>query len=697
MSDQFWLKLGREKILRRGFGVTQLPADVAGSLSGRFEIDPLTGYATPRLVLSMGEAVVLTPAVGAAGDWLESAAFMDPDGQYRWAWSYREPASEWALEGMGRAGCGMYLAFLLYAAGTAAGRGPLVLEITGSVRVEIDGGMVTVIRNTALDSRSVLGRAQLWEAEEWTPAAGSPGVHYLYIYAVGERLCLRRVGGAGRAAGVGLAPGLSIWLGEGAEPLPAARLWLRGRGYVTVGLAREQHEEELVVEHRPLWLPEPTDGERGLAVSCVGPAEAVGLVSSDYLDEWGARYDGAEPAGEIAALGWRVAADGLPAVGPTAALARVRLTVAELRAPDGLVGTDLMTLPPAGINGAGGVVARVELRRGSDPDSVGLTAELLTPPGTVAPYVQPRMLGEYRPGGVDGLRFLTTKPTLGGPASMDRLTIEAGSGHQVLKSVYWTDAASYGGQTLGACYRAVLERLGLAEGVDFESYADGFELPAERADGEPALDFRAGQTGAEILGYLRETFAQDDYHRWEADGVLRIVPAPAEPSGVRFVWATPAAEIGIIAGGAALSLTIRDDWAETWDEEGLVNDVWVIGADVSGAPICAVATDWAAIRQTDHPAYAGGQFLRMTIIDGELQDQATCNYVARAVLNRLCRPRLTAGFTSWWVPALYEGDIVEIEGRGYWRVVGWTMTDEGPTRPTCRYEVEYLWPDGTGV
>ncbi|MBI5832090.1 MAG: hypothetical protein HZB16_07250, partial [Armatimonadetes bacterium] len=551
-----------------------------------------------------------------------------------------------------------------------------------------------------LSERVKLAEATIWEPEEWTAAGSSTaGIHYLYVYQVGDRLCARRLGQgstgfqpvASQRLEASSTKGLCATIDGHHEPLIGGPLRIAATGRLTVGLAPERHGTIFDIVRAPISLPEPSTGDVALSYDALKP-DAV-TISTDFLTATGALYGETPPTPPITGVGWQMTVSGLPATGPTLHLTRVRFQLSEAVEDDGLVGTDLNTLTPAGIGGSG-TIASVELRRGRDPEAVGLSATIHTQPDDVAPYLQPNMRGSYAPAGAQTLDFATIRPTVRPGLYADTLTLDTTSGHQRLRSARWTDARTYGGRLLAQAYRDVALKAGL-ETTEVDVYTGGYELPAEKADGEPVMDFRPGQTNAEIIAYLRDQFGPSDYHRWESDGKLYARVEPTALSGVVFTWSTDPADLADIADRAETTPRVGDDFEWTWAEASLVNDVWVVGRDRDGKPLCAVATDWPSVRDTDAPNYVAG-WQRMTIIDGELQTQAMCNWVARSVLDRLCRQRLTCSFTSLAYEDLYEGDLVEIEPRSgegansIWRIIGYSRTDELTGSSRARYELEYV-------
>ncbi|MBI5832089.1 MAG: hypothetical protein HZB16_07245, partial [Armatimonadetes bacterium] len=130
-ADQFLLRTNRRRVTERGYGSTKSPAEEAADLRGVFELDPLTGYATPRVVLSMADPIALD-AIG--DDWLESQPYLLPDGTYGDAWTYGGDGA-WTLTTSVdmEAGWGFYFGFIVYVNGAGAGAGAIELRLPGGL------------------------------------------------------------------------------------------------------------------------------------------------------------------------------------------------------------------------------------------------------------------------------------------------------------------------------------------------------------------------------------------------------------------------------------------------------------------------------------------------------------------------------------------------------------------------------------
>jgi hypothetical protein len=666
MADELWLQLPRDRVTERGYGVAHRPGDVAGRLSGTFAIDPLTGYGTARVVASMEDA--WDWVTGGSADYLISTPWALPGGGFGEAVSHRAAGNfQIATSGGPGAGEGWFFGFICYGGSRA-----FSLSF-GADQLDIDAGRVIWTR-----AGEEQARGQLWHAEEWETAP-----HYLYVYAIGNRLACRRLG----TSPSDLDPGLLIETGalSAEAALSGGALTLRGAGFLTFAVAPERHEQTPWLLHSTIGLPEPSTQVPTMTVQSLTPAGGSILYELQGPD--GAVLPGEGPyTGFAYQINGTLASD----TGPNLYVTRVRVQFPELVENDAVTPVDLCTFDPAGLGGTG-IVRGVTVRRGPEPESAGLTLELLTVTDDVAPYIQPHMKGRWEPGGAAWMTFYTSRPELLPNLNSDSVRIDCESQWKQLRLAKWTGAASYGGRRLAEAYRDVALKAGI-DSADIVIYSGGYDLPEEQADERPLFDFRAGQPLSEVLLYLRDQFGPNDRLVFKADGKFYVEPLPTTPiDGAAFVWTTAAEHIAAVAAGTS---TVRRvlEWSEGFTEDGLANDVWVIGQHRSGRPLVAVATDWDSVRNPLARNYVAG-FRPLTIIDAGLPTQGLVNWVARSMLERVKRPRLTAQMRGTTVSGMVEHDIIEVAGKGLWRATSisvlWDL--EAPNSESF-YELDYFGP-----
>lgn len=663
MADSLWLQLPRDRVTERGYGVTHLPRDVVRNLTGEFAIDPLTGYACARVVPSMDDAYDW--ATGGSDDYLVSTPWALPGGGFGDAISHRATGSFTITSSDGpAAGAGWFLGFICYGDSQ-----PFSVHFGGDV-LELDAGRVIWTR-----SGEEQARGQLWHAEEWETAA-----HYLYVYAIGNRLGCRRLGQPAQD----LDPGLLIETGaaSAALALPGGSITIQGDGFLTWAIAPERHAENFWLLHSKIGLPEPSTQVPTMTVQSLTPAG--GSLVETLLGPDGETLPGSGP---YTGFGYQITGTLAADTGPNLYVTRVRVAFPKLVENDEVTPVDLCTFDPAGLGGTG-IIRSITARRGPEPESAGLAMEMLTVTDDVAPYIQPHMKGRWEPNGSAWMTFYTSRPELHPNLNSDTLRVECESPWKLFKLAKWAGSGSYGGRYLAEAYRDVAIKAGI-DSDDIVIYAGGYELPEEQADDKPLFEFRAGQPLSEVLLYLRDQFGAQDRLTFKADGKLYIERKPTTASGTTFVWTTPADQIDEVALGTSTTPRIFD-WAEGFTEDGLANDVWVVGQHRSGRPLVAVATDWDSVRNPEARNYVAG-FRQMTVIDAGLTTQGLVNWVARTMLERARWPRLTARMRGTLVSGLYEHDIVEITGKGLWRVWSMAVTwDDQMPQGEAEYELEYF-------
>ena len=111
----------------------------------------------------------------------------------------------------------------------------------------------------------------------------------------------------------------------------------------------------------------------------------------------------------------------------------------------------------------------------------------------------------------------------------------------------------------------------------------------------------------------------------------------------------------------------------------------------------AAATDFPSIKGngdgTFPPNYVG-EYRRMLVVDAGLTTQALVNWCCQCIYQRVRALRPTASAVGTFVSGVLEGDIVTVEGLGYWRITAlrteWTRQY---VNGLTTYELEFV-PDG---
>ncbi len=654
MADQLLLGVARNRVTERGFSIAQTPGDEQAQLAGNFSVDPLTGFACAPVTLSFEDALTWP----AHADLVEVASFLMPNGSWYSGVCHRADGAFTYYSTVAlAAGSGFFVGFVAYGAGSAWSLW------WGSLQLRIEAGAASLRLGTV-----ELAAEQLWTPEVYEHGYAQP--HYLYVYQVASRLCVRTLGA--RPTG---------FLAPMSTGFPGGLVAVSGEGYLAWQIAPERHDQLVELTHATIVLPEGSTQEPTGAMQHWLPAGAT--TEFEILDESGASWPGS-PDPPYSGFGYRAQAL-LPAyTGPNGYITRCRVQFPQLKASDGLTPADLLTLSNVRVQ-------RVEDRRSTDPASCGLSFQVVGTPAALSPYVKANARVSWRPDGTQRADAYVSRPVLNLPNwSHETIAFGCELGWKRFTHAPWGGDGSYGGRLLGEAYRDAALRAGLDAG-DIVIDTGGYRLPVEDADGRPLFDFRPDETVAQVLLYLRDNFGAGDLLYFAPDGKFHAAAEPSTPSGVAFYWAAADLDIdAIMHGTETRPWVLGSSWQEAFDETGFANDVWVVGQDAAGVPLVAVATDWGSIREESAFNYLG-EFRRMVIVDAGLTSQALVNWVAAAVLARVRTFRLRATFRAIYVPSLGEGAIVEIEDRGNWRLSAMTTVWDGRgPQGIATYEAEYL-------
>ena len=296
--------------------------------------------------------------------------------------------------------------------------------------------------------------------------------------------------------------------------------------------------------------------------------------------------------------------------------------------------------------------------------------------------------------GVQRAEFFTSRPDLEPRVKTDDYGCEAELGWKHFTNVRWTGDVPLGGMTLGDAYRAVAMLGGLADAQIVINTGD-FALPAQRMDGEPLFLFNPGQPLSEILAYLRDNWGGFDELYFGRDGKFYADAWTWEASGSTFGLTRPTQTIEELKNKTETDPYIhRDGWRQTMNENGFANEVHVAGQDLSGFPIIVTAIDWPSIKgNTDgtYPDNYVGEHRRLLLLDAGLITQAMVNTTCANIYERVRVLRPTATATGTFVSSLWEGDIIAVHTKGYWRITGMHTTwNRTWSAGLTRYELEFL-------
>ncbi len=252
--------------------------------------------------------------------------------------------------------------------------------------------------------------------------------------------------------------------------------------------------------------------------------------------------------------------------------------------------------------------------------------------------------GERRFTGLTGLSALEA-------GKAPRLALSAEDLTKRLRTTLLTDAAAYDGLPHTEVVAALLRLCGLGDD-EMAIAEDDFVLPARVGDSLPLFQPRNGEPVSAFLAYIRESFSG-----WRAyfdrEGVFHYEPPPeaGEPVAA-FVTRTE-------APGGALPVFDRVD---ALDEEGLANEVYVIGRTPTGEVLSACFVDYAGQNDPACDRYVGERRL-MVWVDTALATQAAVNWVCRTLAEEAYRPRRRVAFRAPWRGRVFPGDTIALDGR----------------------------------
>jgi len=249
-AHELWLKVPRNVVYERGFGVTHKPGDVKDRLTGTaYWIDPLTGFACPKVTWSAADAYTLVLS-GAAGDWVQGTV---PTTTVRWDIHTAAGAFTATVDEDLPAGHGFFFTWLIY-----DGAGPqITVTFGGGFKLVIEEGTVELLRAaaTAADEDETLAFDIFWPVDEWYGKT-----HTLYVYNIGTYVAVRRIGPNAGEAGL-LAHDK---LADSRDPqyaLQAAPVAIASTGKVAVFVSPERHAQTLSYAHVPIHMPEKSTQE----------------------------------------------------------------------------------------------------------------------------------------------------------------------------------------------------------------------------------------------------------------------------------------------------------------------------------------------------------------------------------------------------------------------------------------------------
>jgi len=662
-AHQLWLKVPRNVVFERGFGIQHKPGDVKDDLSGAaHSIDPLTGFACPKVTWSAEDPLNWSLSGDPVADYVYGTV---PTTTKRWPIHTAEGEFTATSATELAAGHGFFFSFLIWQApSTGSGQAREIrVKFGGGFTLKLSDGVAELLRGDG-EAAETIGFQSFWPQEEWFGR-----FHTLYVYNIGTAVAVRRLGDAVRETGI-LAFDEAAGDRSPKFALQAAKVSIESTGHVAVFLAPERHDTTLSFQHAAIRMPETSTQEpeasfRWIAPNVTGEEEPPAEPTITVLDGDGSSL-GDAPYEDFR---YQVDATLTSDTSPNLYVTSTRVWFPPLTGSDGAAAQDL-----AAIDGI--AVQRVTEKLSLADQDGRLDFDLIALRGSVSPYVQANMLGAWKPRGVLRAAFLTDRPTLGFPSrTLERLSFSARTRWKAFATQKWTGSETYGGKLLAEAYRDVALRAGL-DASEAVIYAGGYRLPEPDDDGDEGLEFRNEQSIADILTYLRDQFGAGDVLRFRPDGLFYAEPLPTAHSGVTFHWSTPQTELAdILAGTSDYPRVLRASWEEALSEEGFANEVFVLGYDKAKRPLLSFATDWDSINRptldligTINPNYVG-EFRRLVIIDPALMRQEVVNWVCRQVFERVRKLRIFAKFEAMYVDTLLPGALVTIDGRGTWRLL----------------------------
>jgi hypothetical protein len=267
-------------------------------------------------------------------------------------------------------------------------------------------------------------------------------------------------------------------------------------------------------------------------------------------------------------------------------------------------------------------------------------------------------------------------------AGADRAQIAASDAWARLSEATFAEPCALDGLTLTEALEFLLDAGGWSGPRVISSTL--FRLPNDGAARWPALIER-GDTATDWIARLLETYAADWWwgFRPRASGEPEWFALAPED-----LPTTPVLTLAEAREGEAATLVYRA-FQQRWIEPD-ANEVQVTGWDPVREQILQAGQRDAAsqdptLAPEQRPLNWLGTRRRYALIDPVLSSTSAVEEAARRLFRRMSRPRQMCEFRSDLLLALdgrplWRGDVVELEGRGWWRIraFGCTFTREEP-------------------
>lgn len=253
---------------------------------------------------------------------------------------------------------------------------------------------------------------------------------------------------------------------------------------------------------------------------------------------------------------------------------------------------------------------------------------------------------------VDGTRRFTglTGPSSLLPGAAPRWEVEAEDLFKRLRHSILSNQTTYDGQPHTEVVRALLNSAGFPD-TELDIAESDYDLPASQGDDGPLFQPRNGETVADFLEYIRESFSGWRMY-FDTAGVFHYEPAGTSTSAAAYFSGYTSAD-----GSTQPIFRMSDEI----DETGFANEVYVIGMSPGGEVLSAYYLDYRSQNDPTYPQYVGERRL-LIWVDTALSSQEAVNWVCRTLADEATQFRRRVRFEGPFVETVVPGDCIDLDG-----------------------------------
>lgn len=236
------------------------------------------------------------------------------------------------------------------------------------------------------------------------------------------------------------------------------------------------------------------------------------------------------------------------------------------------------------------------------------------------------------------------------PGKAAQWRVSAEDLYKKLRNARLSNATAFDGRVHSEVVEELVTGAGVGEG-DLVIEGDEYHLPVGTDDRGPLYQPRNGQTVAEFIEYIRRSYSGWDMY-FDRHGRFHYEPPPDEAAVVAaFSYTTDPMGLVYPAYRAADEI----------DESGFANEIYVIGRAAGGKAVTAYYIDYSSQNDPECERYVGERRL-LIWVDSALITQEAVNWVCRTLADEATRFRRRIAFEAPFVPTVFPGDAVDLEG-----------------------------------